>query len=67
MSKENLNAVGIVANRLVDSWQDVMSAKGAMAFRTADEKREAVLKFAEDLGIRDEVMSYANKIWRGEN
>jgi len=64
---ENLNSVGIVANRLVDAWLDIMSANSASQVRLAEDNKEAVLNFAKELDIRDEVMDMANKIWKGEN
>ncbi len=64
---ENLNSVGIVANRLVDAWLDIMSANSASQVRLAEDNKEAILNFAKELDIRDEVMDMANKIWKGEN
>jgi hypothetical protein len=64
---ENLKSVGIVANRLVDAWLDIMSANSASQVRLAEDNKEAIINFAKELGIRDEVMEYANKIWKGEN
>jgi hypothetical protein len=62
---ENLKAVGIVSNRLVDSWVDLMSAKSASEVRLAESNKNSVIEFAKELGIHDEVIDYANKIWHG--
>lgn len=64
---ENLKSVGIVANRLVDAWLDIMSANSASQVRMAEDNKESVINFAKELGILDEVMEYANKVWKGEN
>lgn len=64
---ENLKSVGIVSNRLVDAWLDIMSANSASQVRLAEDNKEAIINFAKELGILDEVMEYANKIWKGEN
>jgi hypothetical protein len=62
---ENLKAVGIVSNRLVDSWLDLMSAKSASEVRLAEANKNSVIEFAKELGIHDEVLESANKIWHG--
>ena len=63
---EKYKSVGIVSNRLVDSWLDIMSAKSASEVRLAETNKNSVIEFAKELGIHDEVMEYANKIWKGE-
>jgi hypothetical protein len=62
---ENLKAVVIVSNRLVDSWVDIMSAKSDSEVRLAESNKNSVIEFAKELGIHDEVIDYANKIWHG--
>jgi hypothetical protein len=63
---EKYKSVGIVANRLADAWMDIMSANGAEEFRLAEANKNSVIDFAKELGIHDEVIEYANKIWKGE-
>jgi hypothetical protein len=63
---EKYKSVGIVANRLADAWMDIMSANGAEEFRLAETNKNSIIEFAKELGIHDEVIEYANKIWKGE-
>jgi hypothetical protein len=62
---EKYKSVGIVANRLVDSWLDIMSAKSASEVRLAEANKNSVIEFAKELGIHDEVLESANNIWHG--
>jgi hypothetical protein len=63
---EKYKSVGIVSNRLVDSWLDIISAKSASEVRLAEANKNSIIEFAKELGIHDEVIESANKIWKGE-
>jgi len=62
---EKYKSVGIVSNRLVDSWLDIISAKSASEVRLAEANKNSIIEFAKELGIHDEVIESANKIWHG--
>ena len=60
-----MKTVEIVANKLVEAWNENMSANSAQKVRLASAKINEVSNFANELGIWEDVYKLANDIYHG--
>lgn len=58
--------VVLLAKELKDNWVRNYTLSGRLAFLENEKKKDAIFAKAEELGIRDEVYSLANKMMNGE-
>lgn len=56
----------LLAKELKDNWVRNYTLSGRLAFLENEKKKDAIFAKAEELGIRDEVYSLANKMMNGE-
>ena len=56
----------LLAKELKDNWVRNYTLSGRIAFLENEKKKDAIFAKAEELGIRDEVYSLANKMMNGE-
>jgi hypothetical protein len=61
-----MNNTEELAKDLAKNWTQNYTLSGRLAFMENQSEKLSILDKAESLGIRDEVMSLANAIMRGE-
>ena len=60
-----MNNVELVANKLVEAWNENGQAKTWKEVRLASAKLDSVATFAKELGIWESVYARANNIYHG--